>query len=126
MDDNREKIIEHSENPRNRGSMADPDGIGEIGNASSDVHLRVFIRVEENTITDIMYEIRDCPTSLACASIMTELAIGKDLDEAVTIEGEDIANALGGLPEDKLYSPNRAARALQEAIIDHVYRRRDA
>ncbi|HOD74797.1 MAG TPA: iron-sulfur cluster assembly scaffold protein [Syntrophorhabdaceae bacterium] len=126
MDDNRQKMIEHSEHPRNRGGMTNPDGIGEIGNASTDVHLRVFIRVDENLITDVRYEIKDCPTSLACASIMTELAIGKDLDEAVTIEGEDIANALGGLPGNMLYCSNRAARALQEAIIDHVYRRRGA
>jgi nitrogen fixation NifU-like protein len=106
--------------------MTDPDGMGKIGSASSDVHLQVFIRVEGNMITDVRYEIKDCQTSLACASVMTELAIGRDLDEAVAIEGEDIANALGGLPENELYCSNRAARALQEAIIDHVYRRRGA
>ncbi len=126
MDDRRERIIEHSEHPRNRGGMTDPDGMGKIGSASSDVHLQVFIRVEGNMITDVRYEIKDCQTSLACASVMTELAIGRDLDEAVAIEGEDIANALGGLPENELYCSNRAARALQEAIIDHVYRRRGA
>lgn len=123
MDDHREKVIEHSKNPRNQGSMTDPDGIGGIGDPSREVYLRVFIRVKENVITDIKYEIKDCSTSLACASIMTELAIGKNLDEAVMIEGENIANALGGLPENEIYCSNRAATALQEAIINHVYTR---
>jgi len=123
MDDHREKVIEHSKNPRNQGSMTDPDGIGGIGDPSREVYLRVFIRVKENVITDIKYEIKDCSTSLACASIMTELAIGKNLDEAVMIEGENVANALGGLPENEIYCSNRAATALQEAIINHVYTR---
>ncbi|MDD3846206.1 MAG: iron-sulfur cluster assembly scaffold protein [Syntrophorhabdaceae bacterium] len=123
MVDHREKVIEHSKNPRNQGSMTDPDGIGGIGDPSREVYLRVFIRVKENVITDIKYEIKDCSTSLACASIMTELAIGKNLDEAVMIEGENIANALGGLPENEIYCSNRAATALQEAIINHVYTR---
>ena len=103
--------------------MPNPDGIGGIGNLSQGDFLRVFIRVEDDIITDVKYEIRDCPTSIACASIMTELVIGKDLDEAMMIENEDIVDALGGLPEELLYCSNRAAKGLHEAIINHVYGR---
>jgi len=124
MSEYTETAIEHFENPRNRGTMTGPDGIGKIGNPSLGDILSVFIRVENNIITDVKYQIEDCPASIACASIMTELAIGKDLDEAIMIENEDIVNALGGLPEDKLYCSNRAATGLREAIINHVYGRR--
>lgn len=119
MEDHTEKVIEHSRNPRNRGTMAHPDGVGRVADI-----LTVFIRVKNNIISDIRYEIRDCPASVACASIMTELAIGKDLDEAIMIDNEDIIDALGGLPESEVYCSNRAATGLREAIINHVYGRR--
>ena len=114
-------VIEHFENPRNVGDMTDPDGIGVFGDPGCGDFLKVFIRVEDNIITDIKYLIKGCPASIACASIMTELAIGKDLDEAMMIEDEDIVNALGGLPEHKLHCSNLGASGLKEAIINHVY-----
>ncbi len=114
-------VIEHFENPRNVGDMTDPDGIGVFGDPGCGDFLKVFIRVEDNIITDIKYQIKGCPASIACASIMTELAIGKDLDEAMMIEDEDIVNALGGLPEHKLHCSNLGASGLKEAIINHVY-----
>ena len=114
-------VIEHFENPRNVGDMTDPDGIGVFGDPGCGDFLKVFIRVEDNIITDIKYRIKGCPASIACASIMTELAIGKDLDEAMMIEDEDIVNALGGLPEHKLHCSNLGASGLKEAIINHVY-----
>lgn len=114
-------VIEHFENPRNVGDMTDPDGIGVFGDPGCGDFLKVFIRVEDNIITDVKYQIQGCPASIACASIMTELAIGKDLDEAMMIEDEDIVNALGGLPEHKLHCSNLGASGLKEAIINHVY-----
>jgi len=115
-------VIDHFEEPRNWGTMTNPDGTGEIGDPSCGDFLKVFIRVENNIITDIKYQIKGCPASIACASIMTELAMGKDLDEAMMIENEDIVKALGGLPEHKLHCSNLGASGLQEAIINHVYR----
>lgn len=116
-----ETVIEHFENPRNSGSMENPDGTGEIGDPSCGDFLKVFIKVENNIITDVKYLIKGCPASIACASIMTELAIGKDLDEAMMIENEDIVKALGGLPDHKLHCSNLGASGLKEAIINHVY-----
>jgi nitrogen fixation NifU-like protein len=121
MSEYTETVIDHFENPRNCGTMTNPDGTGEIGDPSCGDFLKVFIRVENNIITDIKYQIKGCPASIACASIMTELATCKDLDEAMMIENEDIVKALGGLPEHKLHCSNLGASGLQEAIINHVY-----
>lgn len=114
-------ITDHFENPRNCGTMEDPDGIGRVGDPSQGDYLTVFIRVEGTVITDVKYLTRGCPVCIASASMMTELAIGKDLDHAIMIEGEDIINALGGLPENKVHCANRGAKGIQEAVIDHVY-----
>jgi nitrogen fixation NifU-like protein len=114
-------IVEHFENRRNCGSMEDPDGVGLVGDPSQGDFLKVYIRVKGTIITDVKYLTRGCPVCIACASIMTELAIGKDLDQAIMIEGEDIINALGGIPQNKVHCANRGAKGIQEAVIDHVY-----
>ena len=116
-------ITDHFENPRNCGPMEDPDGIGRVGDPSQGDYLTVFIRVEGTVITDVKYLTRGCPVCVACASMMTELAIGRDLDAAMTIEGEDIIKALGGIPENKVHCANRGAKGIQEAVISHVYGR---
>ncbi len=114
-------ITDHFENPRNCGTMEDPDGIGLVGDPSRGDYLTVFIRVEGTVVTDVKFLTRGCLVCVACASVMTELAVGKDLDHAMMIEGEDIINALGGLPENKAHCANRGAKGIQEAVIDHVY-----
>ncbi|MBP1749033.1 MAG: nitrogen-fixing NifU domain protein [Deltaproteobacteria bacterium] len=114
-------VVEHFENPRNCGSMEEPDGIGLVGNPSRGDFLTVFIKVKGTIITDVKYLTRGCPVCIAAASIMTELAIGRDLNQAMMIEGEDIINALGGIPENKVHCANRGAKGIQEAVIDHVY-----
>jgi nitrogen fixation protein NifU and related proteins len=116
-------ITDHFENPRNCGTMEDPDGIGLVGDPSRGDYLTVFIRVEGTVVTDVKYLTRGCPVCVACASMMTELAIGRDLDAAMMIEGEDIVGALGGIPENKVHCANRGAKGIQEAVISHVYGR---
>lgn len=114
-------IIDHFENPRNCGRMESPDGVGRVGDSAHGDYLTVFVRVEGTIIADVKFLTRGCPVCIAAASIMTELAIGRDLDQAMMIEGEDIINALGGIPEDKVHCANRGAKGIQEAVIDHVY-----
>ena len=121
MADYNEKITDHFENPRNCRNMEDADGIGIVGNPSHGDFLKVFIRVDGTVVTDVSFLTRGCPVCVACASIMTELAAGRDLDEAMMIEGEDIMRAAGTVPEDKFHCANRAAKGIQEAVIDHVY-----
>lgn len=121
MNEYSEKIVDHFENPRNCGTIENPDGIGLVGDPSKGDYLKVFITVKDTIITDVKFLTRGCPVCIASASIMTELATGLDLDRAMMIEGEDIINALGGLPEDKVHCANRGAKGIQEAVIDHVY-----
>ncbi|MHB8110412.1 MAG: iron-sulfur cluster assembly scaffold protein [Syntrophorhabdaceae bacterium] len=121
MEDYTDTVIDHFENPRNCGSMENPDGISQLGDIGRGDFLKVYIRVDNNIVTDVKYLTRGCPACIACASMMTQLAIGKNLDNAMHIESEDIAAALGGLPKEKLYCANRGAIGLQEAIINHVY-----
>lgn len=121
MEEYTDVVVEHFENPRNCGSMDEPDGVSLLGDSSKGDFLKVFIRVKDNIISDVKYLTRGCPACIACASIMTQLAVGKNLDEAMAIDGEDIVKALGGLPKEKHYCANRGAIGLQEAIINHVY-----
>lgn len=114
-------VMDHFHNPRNVGAIENADGIGDIGDEGCGDFLRVFIRVDENNIiTDVKYQIRGCPASIACASIMTEMTVGKDLDEAMMIEEMDIVNALGGLPEFKIHCSALSATGLKKAIMNHV------
>lgn len=113
------KVHEHFKNPRNVGNIEDANGVGEIGDAACGDFLRVFIRVEDDIVVDVKYQIRGCPAAIACASVMTDLVIGKNLDDAMMISDEDIVEALEGLPEEKLHCSNLGAQGLQQAIYNH-------
>ena len=114
-----EKVIDHFNNPRNAGIIEDASGIGEIGDQSCGDFLRVFIKVEKDVVTDVKYQIRGCPAAIACASAMTELAIGKNLDDAMMILEDDIVDALDGLPEFKIHCSALGATGLRKAIMDY-------
>ncbi|HOJ42874.1 MAG TPA: iron-sulfur cluster assembly scaffold protein [Syntrophorhabdaceae bacterium] len=113
------KVIEHFKNPKNAGFMDKADGIGEIGDPDCGDFLRVFIKVEDDIVKDVKYQIRGCPASIACASAMTEMVIGKNLDDAMMITDEDIVNELDGLPEFKIHCSALAASGLHKAIVDY-------
>ena len=117
-----EKVVSHFKEPKNVGFMEDADGIGEIGDPSCGDFMRVFIRVRDNTIADVKYQIRGCPASIAVASVMTELAIGKDLDDALMLTDDDVVKALDGLPEEKLHCSVLGITGLRKAIQDHFIR----
>ena len=119
MDGYGEKVVDHFQHPRNAGVIDSANGVGESGDPGRGDFLKVFLKVEENTIVDLKYQVRGSPASIACASAMSELAIGKNLDEAIMIADEDIVEALEGLPESKLHCSNLASMALRKAIIDH-------
>jgi nitrogen fixation NifU-like protein len=112
-----EKVIEHFQNPRNAGVIEDADGIGEIGDRDCGDFLRVFIKVEKDVVTDVKYQIRGCAAAIACASAMTELAVGKNIEDAMMVSEDDIVDALDGLPEFKLHCSNLGAAGLRKAIM---------
>jgi len=117
-----EKVVAHFKEPRNVGILDDADGIGEIGDPTCGDFMRVFIKVDENVIKDVKYQIRGCPASIAVASAMTELAIGKDLDDALMLTDEVVLEALDGLPDDKLHYSVLGITGLRKAIQDHFMR----
>ena len=114
-----EKVLEHFKNPRNAGIIEDADGIGEIGDKNCGDLLRVFIKVAQDVVTDVKFQIRGCGAAIACASAMTELAIGKHIEDALMLSEDDIVEALDGLPEVKLHCSNLGAAGLKKAIMDY-------
>lgn len=117
-----EKVIEHFKNPRNAGVIEDADGIGEIGDPSCGDFLRVYLKVEDDKVAEVKYQIRGCPASIACASVMTELVTGRHIDDAMMLSEDEIVEALDGLPEYKLHCSNLGAAGLRKAIIDYFQR----
>jgi nitrogen fixation protein NifU and related proteins len=117
-----EKVVAHFKEPKNAGVLEDADGIGEMGDPTCGDFMRVFIKVEGNTITDVKYQMKGCPAWIAVASVMTELAIGKDIDDALMITGDDVLEALDGLPDGKLHYSVLGITGLRKAIQDHFMR----
>jgi len=116
-----EKIIQHFLNPQNVGEIPDADGVGAVGDPTCGDYLKVWIKVRENRILDIKFKCRGCPAVIATSSVMTELALGRTLDEAAEISGEVIEEAVGGLPEGKKHCSLLGADALYEAILSCIF-----
>ena len=114
-----EKVMDHFSNPRNVGEIENPDGVGEVGNASCGDIMKIFLTVENNIIKDVKFKTFGCGAAIATSSMVTELAIGKTLDEAMELTNSAVAEALDGLPPAKLHCSNLAADALHEAIKNY-------
>ncbi len=114
-----EKVMEHFANPRNVGEIPDADGIGKVGNPQCGDVMWLYIKVKDNTITDIKFKTFGCGAAIATSSMITELAKGKSLEEAKRISRQDVADSLDGLPPVKMHCSNLAADALREAIKDY-------
>ena len=114
-----EKVLEHFRNPRNVGELENPDGVGIEGNPVCGDLMEIHIRVEDDRITDIKFKTFGCGSAIATSSMVTELAKGKTLDEALEISRQDVADELDGLPKQKMHCSNLAADALHKAIVDY-------
>jgi nitrogen fixation protein NifU and related proteins len=112
-------VMEHFMNPRNVGELENPDGIGQIGNVNCGDIMRMTIKVHEEHIADIRFKTFGCGAAIAVSSMVTEMVKGKSLEEAVTINRDDVARALGGLPDKKLHCSNLGTDALKAAINDY-------
>ena len=117
-----EKVIEHFSNPQNVGEIPDADGVGAIGSEECGDMVKVWIKVANEHLIDIKYKVFGCPAAIAVCSMMTELAIGKHVDEAYGLTDDQVAEALGGLPAQKHHCSNLAASALHEAIMNYVFK----
>ncbi|KAB3546228.1 MAG: Fe-S cluster assembly scaffold protein NifU [ANME-2 cluster archaeon] len=115
-----EKVLDHFANPRNIGEISDADGVGTVGNPTCGDMTTVYIRVADGRITEIKFKTFGCAAAIATASMTTELALGKTLDEALAMSRNDVADALDGLPPVKMHCSNLAADALHAAIEEYL------
>ncbi|MFH0861169.1 MAG: Fe-S cluster assembly scaffold protein NifU [Candidatus Altiarchaeota archaeon] len=118
------KVIELFQNPHNVGEIENADGIGEVGNPVCGDMMTLYIRVKDDKIEDIKFKTFGCAAAIATSSMITDLAKGKTLDDAMKISKKDVADALEGLPPIKMHCSNLAADALKAAIED--YRKKQA
>ncbi len=112
-------VIEHFKNPRNRGEMENPDGVGEAQNPVCGDTMRIFIRVESDRIIDATFLTFGCSAAIASSSIVTELVKGKHVDEVLKISNQVIDEALGGLPTTKTHATLLAEQAIRGAVENY-------
>jgi len=120
-----EKVLEHFRNPRNVGQLEKPDGKGSFGDPSCGDYIEVSIRADEKEgrLQQVKFLIHGCAGAIATSSVMTELTIGKTLNEALSLTDNDIIQALGGLPERKRHCSLLGLQALQQAIGDYLMKK---
>jgi nitrogen fixation NifU-like protein len=114
-----DKVMDHFTNPRNVGEITDANGVGEVGNASCGDIMKIFLKVEGNVIKDVKFKTFGCGAAIATSSMVTEMAIGKTIDEALELTNQAVAEALDGLPAQKMHCSNLAADALHAAIKNY-------
>ena len=119
-----EKVMEHFQNPRNVGEIENADGVGEIGNPVCGDIMKLYIKVDDNRITEAKFKTFGCGAAIATSSMVTELVKGKTLEEAEKISKNTVAEALDGLPPVKMHCSNLAADALHKAIEDYRKKRK--
>ena len=112
-------VIDHFKSPRNVGCMKDADGEGRYGDPECGDALTIYIKVENDRISQIRFLVFGCVAAVAASSMTTELAKGKKLEEALKITEQDITDALGGLPDYKIHCSVLGAKALRNAIEDY-------
>ena len=113
------KVMDHFMNPKNVGTIENPDGYGKVGNPVCGDLMEMYIKVKDDIIKDIKFKTFGCGSAIATSSMVTELAIGKNIDEALQITRQDVADELDGLPPQKMHCSNLAADALRAAIEDY-------
>ncbi|MFA5645558.1 MAG: iron-sulfur cluster assembly scaffold protein [Candidatus Ratteibacteria bacterium] len=112
-------LMDHFQNPRNMGPMENADGIGKVGNPVCGDIMVIYIRVKEERIEDISFQTFGCGAAVATSSVITELAKGKTLDEAMHITNNDVVECLGGIPPIKRHCSLLAEEGLKSAIEDY-------
>ncbi len=114
-----EKVMDHFKNPRNVGEIPDADGIGEVGNPACGDIMTFYIKVKDDVLEDVKFKTFGCGAAIAVSSMVSELAVGKTLDEAMKISNKSVMEALDGLPKKKHHCSNLGADSLHRAIEDY-------
>ncbi len=119
------KVIENFMNPKNMGSMENPDAVGKAGNPVCGDQMNLYLKIEKNKegkeiIKDIKFKTLGCGAAIATSSMITEIAKGKTIDEAMKITKGEVADSLDGLPPIKMHCSNLAADALRNALKNYL------
>jgi len=114
-----EKVMDHFMHPRNVGTIEDADGVGEVGNPVCGDMMTFYIKVNGDRLDDVKFQTFGCGAAIAVSSMVSEMAMGKTLDEAMEITNRAVADELEGLPTNKLHCSNLGADALHKAIEDY-------
>ena len=117
-----ELVMDHFTNPRNVGEIANADGIGEVGNAKCGDIMKMYIKVENNVITDVKFKTYGCGSAIATSSIATEMIKGHTIEEALQLSNKAVVEALGGLPAHKIHCSVLAEQSIKAAIADYYTR----
>jgi nitrogen fixation NifU-like protein len=112
--------MDHFMNPRNVGEIENPDGVGEVGNPICGDMMTFYIKVKDNRLDEVKFKTFGCGAAIAVSSMVSEMAMGKTLDEAMKITPRLVAEELEGLPKQKLHCSNLGAQALNKAIQDYL------
>ena len=117
-----EKVMDHFTNPRNVGKIEDADGIGEVGNAKCGDIMKIYLKIENDVITDVKFNTFGCGSAIASSSMATEMIKGKPLSQALELTNKAVAEALDGLPAHKMHCSVLAEEAIRSAIKDYYDR----
>jgi nitrogen fixation NifU-like protein len=117
-----EKVMDHFMNPRNVGDIPDASGIGTVGNPVCGDVMKMYLKIENDTIVDVKFKTFGCGAAVATSSMVTEMVKGKTIDEALKISNKAVAEALGGLPAIKMHCSVLAEQALKSALVDYYKR----
>ena len=119
-----EKVMEYFMNPRNVGEIENPDGVGEVGNPVCGDMMTFYIKVKDDRLEDVKFKTFGCGAAIAVSSMVSEMAKGKTLEEAMKITPRSVADELEGLPKNKLHCSNLGAQALNKAIQDYLSKKK--
>jgi len=114
-----DKVMEHFNNPRNIGEIADANGVGEVGNQKCGDIMKIYLKIEDDVITDVKFQTFGCGAAVATSSMATELIKGKSIDEALQLTNKRLAEALDGLPPAKMHCSVLAEEGIKSAIADY-------
>ena len=114
-----EKMMDHFRNPRNVGTIENADGVGEVGNAKCGDIMTMYLKIDDDVITDVKFETFGCGSAIASSSMATEMIKGKPVSEALTVTNKAVAEALDGLPAHKMHCSVLAEEAIKAALKDY-------
>ena len=115
-------VMDHFRNPRNVGALDDADGVGEVGNAKCGDIMKIYLKIDDNKVSDVKFETFGCGSAIASSSMATEMIKGKPVAEAMALTNRAVAEALDGLPAHKLHCSVLAEEAIKKALQDYYER----